>query len=121
MQIDLTRLRPSLPETELDARLPEPNRLAPVRPARAPADQVPDEALPDLPATAPTAAVPWLEPRLGGAAAIGSPSQYLPMLMQLHGQLSNRQDPIAVRASAAILEEVHNHLVLSAHFNSLIG
>jgi hypothetical protein len=118
MQIDLTRLRSSFPDAELDVRLPEPNRQAPARPAKPPVEQIPDE---EMPTTAPAATIPWLEPRLGGTAAIGSPSQYLPILMQLHDQLSTRQDPIALRASAAIREEVRNHLVLNAHFNSLIG
>jgi hypothetical protein len=118
MQIDLIRPGTGAAETELDLRLPEPGRLAPAVPTKTVVERAPEAAVPA--AVAPIEATPWLDPRLG-SATIGHPSQYLPMLMTLHDSLTGRQDAIAVKASAAILEEVRNHLVLNGHLNSLIG
>lgn len=118
MRIDSTPLRPDFAETETDVRVTERTRSARLDPVDL--DSVQDGAAPAV-AFPTSAAVPWMDPDLGGRTALGSPDQYLPLLQSLYDELSQRQDSVARFGSAAIMEELRNHAVLSGQINSLIA
>lgn len=117
MRIDTTLLPPSISEIEKEGRVAESARRARPGPVVAAAET----GTVEMPALPSSAAVPWMDPGLGGRMALGSSDQYLPVLQSLYEDLSRRDDSVARFGSAAIMEELHNHSVLSGQLNSLIA
>lgn len=114
MRIESPSLQPGIdgPEGEVSERRV---RLDALGPSNGEAEIAAITPLPAPPA------VPWLEPALGGRAALGTPDHYLPMLQSLCDELAFRQDPVARFGLTALTEELDRHALLSAHLNSLIA
>ena len=117
MQITTNGLKTERSTEEHDLGLPDEDDA--VELALAPDDEAIEEA-PEQPASPSTAPVPWIDPKLGGLAVIGRSSEYVSALLDLHQALAGRDDAIARCGSAAIMEEVQNHILLNSHLNSLI-
>lgn len=103
------------------SQMPE---VAAVEPSSQTADHAADDSAAEndsIPVSAPAEAAPWMDPRLGGRAAIGSPIDYLPLLSEVHGKLQSRHDVVAKYGSVAIQDELANHQLLNAYLNSLIA
>lgn len=122
MQIDAAGLRASLLEGAGAPR--ETDEVSPQVQPRAGVDTSTSRAFATPVEIAPAPAAPlaeWMDPVLGGLSALGPAEHYLPLLQSMHDELSQRQDPVARLGALAIMEELRNHAVLTAHINSLIA